>query len=380
MSTLPAHDSHASHDDGHGHGHDHPWYLAHHWENPKQQFEAGKLGMWLFLATEVLLFGGLFCAYAVWRGNHPELFKYGSQFLDTTWGAINTCVLILSSLTMAWAVTAAQQGKQGVLKVMLILTLLGAVGFLAIKYVEYSHKFHEGFFPGLRFYQTPPEHSSFWGGHHDDFGPGVHEDHQGEAAHDGHDHAAGASSEHPAADSTHAAASPSSRLPHTPGANDTAATAPVSTTAPATGDMTGDMTGATAAPTVAGVVDPNVPTVELPQFPQANVGPSGLASDAELVEKPFALGERHTVAAAHPLRDAEHRPLNAHKFFDIYFMMTGLHGIHVVIGMIVIIWLLVGAFRGKFTAEYFTPVDLGGLYWHIVDLIWIFLFPLFYLI
>ena len=91
------------------HDHDHPEFLAHHFETPKQQFESGKLGMWLFLATEVLLFGGLFCAYAVWRGNHPEMFKYGSQFLDTKMGAINTAVLILSSLTMAWGVTAAQQ-------------------------------------------------------------------------------------------------------------------------------------------------------------------------------------------------------------------------------------------------------------------------------
>ncbi|MHC4876174.1 MAG: cytochrome c oxidase subunit 3 family protein, partial [Planctomycetota bacterium] len=91
--------------DAHAHDHDHPPFLQHHWENPKQQFEAGKLGMWLFLATEVLLFGGLFCGYAIWRANHPEMFKFGSTFLDTTMGAINTAVLIASSLTMAAAVT-----------------------------------------------------------------------------------------------------------------------------------------------------------------------------------------------------------------------------------------------------------------------------------
>ena len=91
--------------------HDHPEYLAHHWDTPQQQFEAGKLGMWLFLATEVLLFGGLFCAYAVFRHNYPEIFAYGSQFLDTRWGAINTVVLIVSSLTMATAVSAAQLDK-----------------------------------------------------------------------------------------------------------------------------------------------------------------------------------------------------------------------------------------------------------------------------
>ena len=142
--------------DGHEeHGHDHPEFLGHHWKNPVQQFEAGKLGMWLFLATEVLLFGGLFCAYAIWRSNHPEIFKYGSQFLDTTWGAINTGVLLVSSMTMAMAVTFAARGNNRAVIVTLILTLFGAAGFMAIKYVEYNHKFHEGFYPGMAFYEQP---------------------------------------------------------------------------------------------------------------------------------------------------------------------------------------------------------------------------------
>ena len=131
------------------HDHDHPWFLGHHWESPNQQFEAGKLGMWLFLATEVLLFGGLFCGYAIWRSNHPELFQFGSKYLDTTMGAINTAVLIASSLTMAWGVTAAQQGKIVLLRIMLLLTLAGAITFLVIKYFEYSHKFNEGIYPGM---------------------------------------------------------------------------------------------------------------------------------------------------------------------------------------------------------------------------------------
>ena len=74
---------------------DHPEHLAHHFDSLQQQFEAAKLGMWLFLATEVLLFGGLFCAYAVFRGNHPEMFEYGSRYLDVTMGATNTIILIL---------------------------------------------------------------------------------------------------------------------------------------------------------------------------------------------------------------------------------------------------------------------------------------------
>src|SRR5262245_8387077 len=125
------------HGDAHGDGHAHVPHLAHHWDSLEQQFEAGKLGMGLFLATEVLLFGGLFCAYAVWRGNHPEMFKYGSKFLNTTLGATNTAVLILSSLTMAWGVTCAQQNRRKGLIICLALTLAGAATFLVIKYFEY---------------------------------------------------------------------------------------------------------------------------------------------------------------------------------------------------------------------------------------------------
>ena len=87
--------------------------VAHHFDNAEQQFDSGKLGMWLFLATEVLLFGGLFVAYAVYRANHPEIFVYAHQFLDKTWGGINTLVLICSSLTMAWGVRAAQLSGEG---------------------------------------------------------------------------------------------------------------------------------------------------------------------------------------------------------------------------------------------------------------------------
>ncbi|MFB3137780.1 MAG: heme-copper oxidase subunit III, partial [Phycisphaerales bacterium] len=117
--------------------HEHPDFLRHHFNTPKQQFEAGKLGMWLFLATEVLLFGGLFVGYSVWRGNHPEMFKAGSVFLNTNLGAVNTAVLILSSITMAAAVTMAQRNKRGPLILLLSLTMAGAVTFLVIKYFEY---------------------------------------------------------------------------------------------------------------------------------------------------------------------------------------------------------------------------------------------------
>ena len=137
--------------------HDRSPQLSHHFDTMSQQYEAAKLGMWLFLATEVLLFGGLFCLYAVLRGVHPEIFDYGSQFLDIGWGTINTAVLIISSLTMAMAVWCAQSGHQRGLVVFLALTLVCATDFLGVKIIEYSHKFHDNLVWGVRFYEDPHE-------------------------------------------------------------------------------------------------------------------------------------------------------------------------------------------------------------------------------
>ncbi len=292
--------------------HEHPDFLAHHWDTPKQQFEAGKLGMWLFLATEVLLFGGLFVGYSVWRGNHPELFKFGSQYLDTTMGAINTVVLILSSLTMAWAVTCAQRGNRKGLIIGLLLTLAGAGGFLGIKYVEYSHKFDEGWFPGAYFYDKPSDRSHTW----DD------------------------------------------ELP-VPGAGQLVVPVPE-----------------TEARSIEELGLPADILVEISTVAPPGEGPSGLE---ELALTDTVHTDDHAEHEMHALQRQD-RPANAHMFFNIYFMMTGLHGLHVLGGVGVMIWLLIGAVKGRFNEKYFTPVDLGGLYWHIVDLIWIFLFPLFYLI
>ncbi|HPC82369.1 MAG TPA: cytochrome c oxidase subunit 3 family protein [Thermoanaerobaculaceae bacterium] len=233
--------------------HAHDPHLQHHFATRKQQAEAGKLGMWLFLATEILLFSGLFCAYAVYRANHPEVFIYAHRFLDSTLGGINTLVLIFSSFTMAWAVRAAQIGAQKALQVLLALTLACGFGFLGIKYVEYHHKWKEGLLWGKRYAPQSQAH---------------------------------------------------------------------------------------------------VPT-----------GQEGAAT--------------HGRETAH---DVPVVPKNVHLFFGIYFAMTGLHGLHVVAGMVVLGWLLLRARRGEFGSHYFTPVDLGGLYWHLVDLVWIFLFPLLYLI
>jgi len=262
----------------------HDPHLAHHFETPLQQYESGKQGMWLFLATEILLFGGLFCAYAVYRGNHPDIFHYGHQFLSVKWGGINTVVLIGSSLTMAWAVRAAQLGQRPVLMANLLATLLLACGFLGIKAIEYHEKW---------------QHGLLWASQY-------------------HPHEAAAHDEAPAA----------------------ANAQPVT-------------------PLVTGLgVD------EQTMLPPPAAPPQGLSAGASVGHAvPFG-GE----------------PKLAAVFFSIYFVMTGLHGIHVLLGMAAIAWLLWRAWRRHFGPRYFTPVDYVGLYWHLVDLVWIYLFPLLYLI
>lgn len=297
------------------HAHDHPPHLAHHWETPQQQFDAGKLGMWLFLATEVLFFGGLFVGYSVWRGNDPELFQYGSRFLDTNMGALNTAILILSSMTMALAVTFAQQSKQKALVICLVLTVLGGAGFMVIKYFEYTHKFHDGLFAGPAFYNGPPDPAKahLW----------------------------------------------DPNLPVVTQEQLIAARMAAATTPPPPADAT----------------DAQPLTAQRSAIAPPQAGPSGLNLHADRASHDSH--GKHDLL--HPLQDP-HRPVNAHVFFTIYYLMTGLHGIHVLVGMGVIGWLAVRAMKGHFNSEYFTPVDLVGLYWHVVDLVWIFLFPLFYLI
>lgn len=344
MSTIEAKHQPAPQDGPthgvHHPGHDHPDFLAHHFETPKQQFEAGKLGMWLFIATEILLFGGLFVGYSVWRGNHPELFEYSSHYLDTTLGGINTAVLILSSFTMAAAVTVAQkndpktQDKRPLLVLLLVLTLAGAAGFMVIKYFEWTHKFHEGLFPGVAFYDKP-EHSHSW----DPAKPVVEP---------------------------------------TLTTIDTAAEVPTRAQLGLPEGVTVDLPAV--APVQKGPAGFNVQTLETAQRKRGAVPAGELAEvDSHADEHAAHGGDEGDHGPPQPLQDPN-RPANAHVFYNIYYMMTGLHGFHVIVGGIVITWLLIRTLKGEFHRDYFTPVDLGGLYWHVVDLIWIFLFPLFYLI
>jgi cytochrome c oxidase subunit III len=204
--------------------------LAHHFESLDQQKEAATLGMWVFLATEVLFFGGLFAAYTIYRSWYPAAFAAASHELDIVLGGINTVVLITSSLTMALAVHAAESGERRLVLWFLVATMALGATFLGIKGVEYYHKFVEHHVPGATF-----------------------------------------------------------------------------------------------------------------QF-----------------EKEYA---RH-----------------AQIFFSLYFIMTGLHAVHMIIGIAVLLVMWLWAWRGGITAEYAAPIEISGLYWHFVDIVWIFLFPLLYLI
>jgi len=320
--SAPHADSHGHGHDAHGHGahgHDahgeHAKYpfLAHHFDTPLQQFESGKLGMWVFLATEVLFFGALFVMYAILRFKDPQVFSYAANYLDTILGGINTCVLILSSLTMAVGVRAAQTNKKGLLTLCLGLTLACAVGFLVIKYFEYTHKFHLNLKWGEAFYHPASAEEAA--------------EVKVEAK--------------PVENPVLAIASP----------NPSAGAQPAQLAALPPADKT-----AIAAP---------------------KAGPDGVATPDMVASADAHMHVSHT---AEPHLLDPKMPPNTHRFFAIYYIMTGLHGIHVLIGVGVIGWLLWGSLKGRYGSNYYTPVDLVGLYWHVVDLVWIFLFPLFYLI
>lgn len=266
-----SHDHDGGHDD---HGHHDP-NLAHHFETMEQQIRSAKLGMWVFLATEILMFGGLFAAYAIWRRYYTVQFDIGHVYLSTTLGGINTAVLILSSFTMAWAVRTAMLGKTKATSILLALTFMGGVGFMVIKSIEYSGKFSHGMGPGAAYYHAPEE--------------------------------------------------------------------------------------------------------ALEKLEAAGWTPEQIAAAGEKTLDPAA---RYDVKFPEGYY-FKHTPAQlkaAQGFFSIYYAMTGLHGLHVLIGMGLIAWIFVRNLRGAFSPAYNFPVDLVGLYWHLVDLIWIFLFPLLYLI
>ena len=229
MPDAHSHAAAAPHHPGHHHAAHHP-KLQHHFDTLEQQKEASTFGMWIFLVTEIMFFGGLFCAYLIYRGAHYQGFAEASHELDVVLGSINTAVLIGSSLTMAMAVWASQTARRKACTGFLGATIVLGLVFLGIKIVEYSEKFHHHHVPGRTFH---------WAG----------------------------------------------------------------------------------------------------SFPEV-----------------------------------------AEQFYSLYFAMTGLHALHMIIGIGVIAWLMVPAWKGQYDAAYHNPVEATGLYWHFVDIVWIFLFPLLYLI
>lgn len=371
-TELDASHNHSHGHDDHGHDHDHPAWLAHHFDDAEQQFDSGKLGIWLFLITEVLFFSGMFCAYAMYRSLHPEIWTFSSQFLNETLGAINTGVLLFSSLTMAWAVRCAMLGQNRGVVACTGMTIACAAIFLGVKAVEYSHKIDLGLLPA-GFYVPQVAHPE----HHEGLskwliyfmivpglflvvltawygqavatanavqkqiagplsvsalcfflgvGLGLYLE-SGEAAEHGDKAHAAAADSH---DAAHAVGDHAHEEAHaSDAAHDPKDAAPPAATESASTDSHAD---------------------------------ASHAADNEIISPDV------------------NKPNAAGLFFSIYYCMTGVHAIHIIAGILVLTWVLVKAAQGQFHSEYFGPVDYVGLYWHLVDFIWIYLFPLLYLI
>ncbi len=405
-----------------GHGHGSP-FIQHHYDDAKHQFDSGKLGIWLFLAQEVLFFSALFVAYTLYRSHRPEIYEYAHKYLDTKMGAINTGVLIFSSLTAAWAVRAAQLNQRKLLIACLAATIVCAFGFLGIKYVEYSHKVHEHilfgryFDPCISSGGTPlltknnhcpgakstvawdmaasrPAGGCFKDIDQDPRRDGVQADcvvteekgsvetkpdgtvvftpssskpitarcldrYLGEGVHDEHD-----------------AKTPA---PHAGGHGSAPCWRPAYQPAVCKKDVGviveyGDHEERGEDVRIVATCKPTPPVVA-PADPLADT--ERMLSVGQREATPYATLSKHErLERLH----AGPPPTHTSMFFTIYFAMTGLHGIHVLVGIGIFVWLLIRAVRGDFTPDYFGPIDFAALYWHIVDLIWIFLFPLLYLI
>jgi cytochrome c oxidase subunit 3 len=240
----------------------------------------------------------------------PEVWVYSHYFLDTRLGALNTCVLLISSLTAAWAVRNAQLKETNRLLVNIVITIACACTFMVVKYFEYSHKYHDNLLPGARFAPT----EQVWELH------SFKEKHPEAAEY-----------------AEHLIKLQEAKAMQKPGA-----------AVPAEGKA-----GEEAAH----------PKIERPTEEQL-----------EPLLRAGVLGPKAE------FENIPSRPRNAHVFFSVYFFMTGLHGVHVLVGIGIWIWLFFKAKRGVFGPNYFGPIDYAALYWHLVDLIWIYLFPLLYLI
>jgi cytochrome c oxidase subunit 3 len=305
----------AAHVDTHGNEHHyHQPGLQHQFEDMGQQQESASIGMWAFLAQEIMFFGGLFTVYLVFRSKYPMAFAAGSNHLNAFWGGLNTLVLIVSSLTMALAVRSAQMGMRNAQVLFIIVTMVFGTVFLGVKAIEYTDKYNDGIVPvtGLNLRTKTPGHG----------------ENQNENA--------GLEAE-------------SQRL--------NSLSAPKNTEQQHGGE-----------------------TAHQYNNPRGNFQ----WTDVSLVQQAQA---GNYLTESEKVGYFENNEISADKFRDkvrifyyIYFVMTGLHALHMIIGLGVMTWLLWKAWVGSFTSEYYAPVEMTGLYWHFVDIVWIFLFPLLYLL
>ena len=289
MSTHETSDKFVYHEPG----------LQHQFEDMGQQEESVSIGMWAFLAQEIMFFGGLFTAYLVFRSKYPMAFAAGSNHLDAFWGGLNTLVLIVSSLTMALTVYYAQKGNRNMQVILIVLTMFFGTVFLGVKAIEYSDKYNHGIVPVTGLNKI------------------VRAD--------------------PKAEHAEAAKKPCYEVSH--GGEE-----------------------------------------------HEYVNPRGEFqwTDCSLVK----MAQDHNyLTAAEKIGYFSNGEIDADKFRDkvrifffLYFVMTGLHALHMIVGLGLMTWLLWTAWKRNYSAEYYMPVEMSGLYWHFVDIVWIFLFPLLYLL
>ncbi|MEQ9069155.1 cytochrome c oxidase subunit 3 [Gimesia chilikensis] len=355
------------HSDAHDHEHHDP-RLAHHFDSHQQQFDTGKLGIWLFLVTEVLFFSGLFGFYAVYRSLHPEVFVYASQFLDTTLGAANTIVLLFSSLTMAWGVRCAQLGQTRGLLTCLVITLGCAAIFLGVKSFEYTEKAHHGLLWAGAY--VSPEHHG--------------EEHVDPEKAPGAAAAAALEAEAIEAEKEEAHAEESHNEGDTLFEKTKATLSYMTLVLWVVIVLSGVAFGALIKnsnkknlATIAGCFLVSAIGMQIGAY--ASIGYHAFGHHEEPTKQEIQMAETAPIEYAEQTEKVP-EPKLAGTFFSVYFCMTGLHAIHIIGGMIAISWLIVRTVNGAFTTYYFGAVDFVGLYWHLVDLIWIYLFPLLYLI
>ena len=372
----------AAHDDHHDHGE----FIAHHFDSAEQQFDSGKLGIWLFLVTEVLFFSGLFVAYTLYRNHHPEIFDQAHVFLDKVLGGLNTVVLLFSSLTMALAVRSAQLGRNKNCGMYILITMVCAAMFLGVKAIEYSHKWDMGIFPGAGFkldyvHPDPVMLGSIGVSKYlvyISIIPAVLLILFAVAS------AVGMLTKKAAFSKLMLG------LAITVGGYFLGAVAGYAYQA--TKDHGGDSHAAANVELGSENIHLVSMTIDEEEKADADHDQHGHDKDDHGHEE----GDHgHGAEGGHghdghghdhvPVYDKHHPDPDSLSddvriFFSIYYCMTGLHAIHIIAGIIALAWVYWRCLLGHWRKDYFGPVDYVGLYWHLVDLIWIYLFPLLYLI